>query len=135
MGRALSTPRLTKGKMKPSLNDLVIASRGITRPNDFLPDIPVVEKEPPSDPTWIPIKCLLDSIEDLADEWPRFVRELPRIGDLFMSREGKRKSVLTVIHTIDSESRPLIQVELGTKKYTDVTATGGGGSADSGGFM
>ena len=80
------------------------------------------------------IKCQV-VVKELYDNeentWPDRFLFAPKIGDIIQSDDGRRLTVLDVVHTV-SEGAPMVIVEIGVDK-NNVTPTEGGVVSD--GYM
>jgi hypothetical protein len=68
------------------------------------------------------------TVSDAAqDIWPNYFVELPRPGDYIISSSGRRLVILTVAHKLDENQEPMIELEIGPQKMTEVSPVEGGG--------
>lgn len=72
--------------------------------------------------------CRFTTSDALQDIWPNYFVELPRPGDYIVSNTGRRYAVLTVAHKMDADGEPMIELEIGPQKPTEVSPVEGGGT-------
>lgn len=80
------------------------------------------------------IKCVtIGDYDDVTEEWPEYLSVEPREGSYVTARSGRTLQILSLSHTTDDKGLPIIVLEIGKKKSTDVTPTEGGVAGE--GFM
>jgi hypothetical protein len=88
--------------------------------------IPVPKKQPKG--YWFYGICVpTGTYKDTSDKWPNYFATPPRAGDYVTSSGGRRLQVLSITHMYDA-GHPIIKVELGKEKSSDVTPMEGGSS-------
>ena len=91
-------------------------------------DIPVPKKQPKG--YWFYGLCVpTGDYKDTSEKWPNYFATPPRVGDYVTSASGRRLQILTITHMYDA-GHPIIKIELGKEKSSDVTPTEGGASSD-----
>ena len=72
-----------------------------------------------------------DMYDSEQNNWPSEFVFAPRVGDQIQSEDGRRLSVLDIVHTV-MDGQPSVRIEVGVDRNAVTPMEGGGGGITAG---